>query len=446
MPDIDPAALTRSDSFVQPLAPSSLTSKLNGINTLATQKAAKTATTVQRIDLEPLYANLKASIGDHWSEYKEAVSLFVLGQLNQNELSLRTDYFLTTDPSVEHLHNQLVAAIFANVPRDPPDAGVAPWVSANDKPTTLPKPISGDAAEQRLKAEVMQLPARDRRRLKEITDGDQADSTIAAMAEYQLAKQFRSSDAVPASAGGFNRTNWDLEIRKRYSLPLASETGEFPDAETIHGRMVPICYEESLPNGCAPLCANFMATATEHFIKEVLSTVYTRTRSNMPGGSVNSILTHRFKKQLRKEEEAASRAELVRAPGSGLLPVEVKEAATRKPLGMHDLRFALELGDCGLGQFPVIVGKVMNGDPEGQWEEYQKRKRDDEGAEKLEEERRRERLAHINGNGVNGIHGTNGALDDEMDDEDESWGWEGGSAADRMQLNALLDECLAVGL
>ncbi|MCJ1413760.1 transcriptional coactivator hfi1/ADA1 [Xylographa parallela] len=446
MPDIDPAALTRSDSFIQPLAPSSLTSKLNGINTLATQKAAKTATTVQRIDLEPLYANLKASIGDHWSEYKEAISLFVLGQLNQNELSLRTDYFLTTDPSVEHLHNQLVAAIFANVPRDSPDAGVAPWVSANDKPTTLPKPISGDAAEQRLKAEVMQLPARDRRRLKEITDGDQTDPTIAAMAEYQLAKQLRSSDAVPASVGGFNRTNWDLEIRKRYSLPLASETGEFPDAETIHGRMVPICYEESLPNGCAPLCANFMATATEHFIKEVLSTVYTRTRSNMPGGSVNSILTHRFKKQLRKEEEAASRGDLVRAPGSGLLPVEVKEAAARKPLGMHDLRFALELGDCGLGQFPVIVGKVMNGDPEGQWEEYQKRKRDDEEAEKLEEESRRARLAHINGNGVNGIHGTNGALDDEMDDEDESWGWEGGSAADRMQLNALLDDCLAVGL
>jgi transcriptional coactivator HFI1/ADA1 len=48
--------------------------------------------------------------------------------------------------------------------------GVAPWVSANDKPTALSKPIAGDAAEQRLKAEVMQLPARDRRRLKDIRD------------------------------------------------------------------------------------------------------------------------------------------------------------------------------------------------------------------------------------------------------------------------------------
>lgn len=55
-----------------------------------------------------------------------------------------------------------------------PDQGVASWVSANDKPTTGAgsKPVSGDAAEQRLKAEVMQLSSRDRRRLKDISLND----------------------------------------------------------------------------------------------------------------------------------------------------------------------------------------------------------------------------------------------------------------------------------
>lgn len=55
-----------------------------------------------------------------------------------------------------------------------PDQGVASWVSANDKPTTGAgsKPVSGDAAEQRLKTEVMQLPSRDRRRLKDIALND----------------------------------------------------------------------------------------------------------------------------------------------------------------------------------------------------------------------------------------------------------------------------------
>ena len=195
MPDIDPSTLTRTDIFSQPLPPPPLSSKLNGASALASQKAAKAATTAQRIDLEPFYTNLKNTIGEHWAEYKEAVNQFLLGmiqdrdhsmrredwkptanikyntgQLNQNELCLRTDYFLTTNPHTEHLHNQFIAAIFANVGREPPDVGIAPWVSANDKPTVPSKPVSGDGAEQRLKTEVMQLPARDRRRLKDISD------------------------------------------------------------------------------------------------------------------------------------------------------------------------------------------------------------------------------------------------------------------------------------
>lgn len=152
---------------------------------------------------------------------------------------------MTVDPLIEHLHNQLLAAIFANVARDLPDAGVAPWVSANDKPTVISKPVSGDAAEQRLKTEVMQLPARDRRRLKEVPDVssgwpekiqesrrciivfikeapdnailnlmyvrafqiDLPDPQLVAMSEYHMAKQFRNSDAIPTSAGGLNKTS-----------------------------------------------------------------------------------------------------------------------------------------------------------------------------------------------------------------------------------------------
>lgn len=55
-----------------------------------------------------------------------------------------------------------------------PDIGLAPWVSANDKPTTGvgAKPVTGDAAERRLKGEVMQLPSKDRRRIKELANNE----------------------------------------------------------------------------------------------------------------------------------------------------------------------------------------------------------------------------------------------------------------------------------
>ncbi len=91
------------------------------------------------------------------------------GQLNENEFSLRTGHFLTGD-TVERLHNQLIAAIFANLFRDLPEPGVAPWVSANDKPVSLSKTTAGDGAEQRLKTEIMHLPTRDRKRLKDIPE------------------------------------------------------------------------------------------------------------------------------------------------------------------------------------------------------------------------------------------------------------------------------------
>lgn len=36
---------------------------------------------VPRLDLEPIYTELKAAIGEHWAEYKQAVALFLLGML-----------------------------------------------------------------------------------------------------------------------------------------------------------------------------------------------------------------------------------------------------------------------------------------------------------------------------------------------------------------------------
>ena len=80
MPDIDPAALSRSDSLTI-ANPSSLSLKqLNGVSALPSQKATKSANSAQRIDLEPLYTSLKVAIGDNWGKYKEAISLFIIGK------------------------------------------------------------------------------------------------------------------------------------------------------------------------------------------------------------------------------------------------------------------------------------------------------------------------------------------------------------------------------
>ena len=80
MPDIDPAALSRADSIPQLTSVPPVNSKVNGATAPLSLKTAKSITSAQRIDLEPIYTSLKAAIGDRWGEYKEAMSLFVLGR------------------------------------------------------------------------------------------------------------------------------------------------------------------------------------------------------------------------------------------------------------------------------------------------------------------------------------------------------------------------------
>jgi hypothetical protein len=92
------------------------------------------------------------------------------GVYSESDFNHKIEDAVLGDPTASHLHDCLLAVFYCNLTRELPDHPVATWVSANDKPTAAPKPVSGDAAEQRLKVEVMALPARDRRRLKGIPD------------------------------------------------------------------------------------------------------------------------------------------------------------------------------------------------------------------------------------------------------------------------------------
>lgn len=240
-----------------------------------------------------------------------------------------------------------------------------------------------------------------------------------------------------------NPTDWDIEIRKRYTQPLASESGEFPDSGIIESRMLPICYETGLTSGHVQDAAYFMSVATETFIKEVLSSVFSKTRSNGPGttgsagtgGGANWIQTHKYRIQLEREEQAFLRGEVLRDK-NGLLPIEAKAASERGALGMADLRTALEVSDCHLGQMPVVVQQIMYGYREGEldaWEDYS-------WPESFAPEND---FMDIDMD-VDMVNGVNGHVQ-EVEVEVEDLGWEGVDSEDSFALDALLDSCLAIG-
>ncbi|KAF2759955.1 transcriptional co-activator [Pseudovirgaria hyperparasitica] len=391
-------------------------------------KPSKPIVTAPRIDIEPIYTALQSALGAHdWALYKEAISLFVLGSLNQDELSRRTP-FIGVNAQRVHLHNQFIAAVYGNAGRDPPEPGVANWVSANDKPTLVAKPTSGDGAEQRLKTEVMALTGRERRRLKQIQE-DPFDMFTRTMDEYHQARNLRLPDATAISAGGFaSKTNWEPEIRKRYNQPLFVETNEFPDPETVQARMVPICYEEGLTNGAAAGAAEFVSLAAEFYIKEALSSFIGRVATN----GENFVRTGTFKRQLEKEEDMWMRGE-IQKNAVGLLPAEVEANHQRKPLNMSDLKIAVQLGDPYLGAVPLLAGQIMASG----WADPEEQKADERTAQ------RAERVAQAPKATINN-HLTNGDAMD-IDEQAQDFGWQGAASVDQNALHSALDDILAIG-
>ena len=135
-----------------------------------------------------------------------------------------------------------------------PDPGVASWVSANDKPAAAPKPISGDAAEQRVKTEVKNLPAKDRRRIKAAGTaeggidgvGQSTKQGAIDMGEMQTArgvklrkqyedynkeKTIKLPDVTPASAGGVTKTSELNQIPQALLFWFKKETLEAEEAD-----------------------------------------------------------------------------------------------------------------------------------------------------------------------------------------------------------------------
>jgi len=193
--------------------------------------------------------------------------------------------------------------------------------------------------------------------------------------------------------------------------------------------MIPICYEEGLVRGAAPGCADFLTVAIEAYMKELLADIYSRVRTN----GANYVQTAAWRRKYRREDELPERMESKRN-AVGLLPCEAEAGKDKRPLGLMDLRLALETGNTYLSQIRLVSDRIVVGDYVDDEEEGW-----DDGDEPL---------SSAMPPRVNGISSTmmNGTHDEDAVMEDADLVWVGGSAADREALGSVLDDCLAIGL
>ena len=193
--------------------------------------------------------------------------------------------------------------------------------------------------------------------------------------------------------------------------------------------MLPICYEEGITAGCANGCADLMNVATENYVKELISNILVRIRSN----GDHYVKTATYRQQLQREEDAWLQGGVTRSSG-GLLPVEVVASEARHPLALDDMRLALCLGDAYIGQSPLMTEKIASGDcvkgeearttPENQYS----------GEAAISSQNRA-----ASPSAANRLTAEDQAIASFVHD------WPGGMFSDRQALNVVLDDCLTVG-
>lgn len=439
----NPATLTRIDTS------SSIVTAKNLSN--APSKATKSNTTYSRIDLEPIYTDLKDAIGHKWDVYFDAITRFCRGDLHAREFGDATDEILYAADNVLHLHNKFICAVAFNSARDSPEPGIAAWVTAaTDKSAAAAstKPaVTSDAGEQRLKKEVMAIHARDRRRLKQMNndaDGKAKtdDDLLQRRNQYEeayLASRYNVPEVTGVAAGPLTKTNFEPEIKKRYQQALFTESAEFPDATSVLARMVPICYEEAIPSGSTMACAELVATSAEFYLKDFLTTVFERVRSDGPrdensvtgnghdGIFGGGIFTTKYKKQVAREFDAVKEGKLQRNRDDNLLPIESAVSRARRPIGINDIKLAERVGPSLWTRTPLLGFELAHKPTEGDYDDWNA-------------DRDRDALQ------ANGP-AENTRTDDEMDvdrDDDDDFDWEAEGYGGRGALDSLLDDCLAM--
>lgn len=220
-----------------------------------------------------------------------------------------------------------------------------------------------------------------------------------------------------------NGLDWEGEIQKRYGQQLFVESNEFPDPDSIKARMLPICYEEGIFHGFANGTPEFMNVATEMFVKDMLTRLFTTTRSNGP----HWVKTGAYKRRLLREEAAFSAGE-IRKSTTGHLPVDQEQERNRSPLSLSDLRLAVDLGGTVWGNHAPVSMRMF--EITGV--------RDDTSRDEVVTTTTKKGAMLAPPKKL-----TNGVLTNGVHHDEDDVGWIGGTEHDGYELNRALDDVLA---
>ncbi|CAK9682768.1 Transcriptional regulator of RNA polII, SAGA, subunit family protein [Candida parapsilosis] len=227
----------------------------------------------KRIELERLIREFQSKLGPNWEKYHEALSLFLIGKLSRPEL-VSTITPLLKPQNLFRYHNKLLMLNFANSLKDGPlDAPNELALFWNKKFSKVNKNVRSTQYEK-FKQNIMGLPIKERRRIKNITrDSGKRNKLTAGITLTRhtlLPKIPMIQDKEKQQLQVNNLVQWQQDVLNGINAPIATENYEIPDADTLSKQILMTMREHGLTGGLNPGVIEVLLLGLKSHLKNIV--------------------------------------------------------------------------------------------------------------------------------------------------------------------------------
>ncbi|KAK6455224.1 transcriptional regulator of RNA polII, SAGA, subunit-domain-containing protein [Scheffersomyces xylosifermentans] len=225
----------------------------------------------KRLELERLIREFQNKLGNDWEKYHETLSLFLIGRLSRNEL-VQTIKPILKDNLIKY-HNKLLLLNFANSLKDSPADFANDFPSFWNKKAQKTSKVKSTQYEK-LKSNIMGLPIKERRRIKNITRDSGKKGKLSAgitLARHSLLPKIPMiQDKEQQQLQVNNLVQWQQDVVNGINTPIATQNYELPEYDNLSRRILMTMREHGLTGGLNAPVLEVILLGLESHLKNIV--------------------------------------------------------------------------------------------------------------------------------------------------------------------------------
>ncbi|KAG2736111.1 hypothetical protein G9P44_000201 [Scheffersomyces stipitis] len=242
----------------------------NGTSAVA-QAPSKASRHNKRSELEALIHEFQSKLGNDWEKYHETLSLFLIGKLSRAELVAIIKPILKDN--LIRYHNKLLLLNFANSLKDGPLDYSNEFSSFWNKKAQKSSKVKSSQYEK-FKQNIMGLPIKERRRIKNITRDSGKKGKLSAgitLARHSLLPKIPMiQDKEQQQLQVNNLVQWQQDVVNGINTPIATQNYELPEYDNLSRRILMTMREHGLTGGLNASVLEMILLGLESHLKNII--------------------------------------------------------------------------------------------------------------------------------------------------------------------------------